>query len=63
MMNSILLRLKFGSAPWNRWRRENPDVVNGMILTGIDFSRASLAGARFSPGDLAGAPHVPASDP
>jgi uncharacterized protein YndB with AHSA1/START domain len=49
----ILNRLKFGSGPWNRWRQENPDVaivldgadLNGMILTGVNFSRASLRGA------------------
>jgi hypothetical protein len=38
MTNPILIRLKFGSAPRNQWRRENP-------------------------GDLAGALHVPASEP
>jgi ribosomal protein S18 acetylase RimI-like enzyme len=53
MTDPILNRLKFGSAPWNYWRRENPDVaivldgadLNGMILTGMDFSRVSLRGA------------------
>jgi len=37
-----LKRLTFGSAAWNAWRREHPDLVitldhadlNGMILTG-----------------------------
>jgi uncharacterized protein YjbI with pentapeptide repeats len=50
---TILARLKYGSAPWNMWRHEHPDVpvtldgadLNGMILTGIDFSRVSLRGA------------------
>jgi hypothetical protein len=40
-----LKRLTFGSAAWNAWRREHPDLVialdhadlNGMILTGIDL--------------------------
>ena len=53
MIEKLLARLKFGSAMWNVWRSENPDVaiildganLNGMILTGIDFSRASLRGA------------------
>jgi len=48
-----LKRLTFGSAAWNAWRREHPDLVitldhadlNGMILTGIDFARVSLRGA------------------
>jgi GNAT superfamily N-acetyltransferase len=49
----FLLRLKFGSVPWNHWRQENPDVaivfdganLNGMILTGVNFSGVSLRGA------------------
>lgn len=49
----LLRRLKFGSAAWNHWRTENPGVavtldgakLDGMILTGIDFSRVSLRGA------------------
>lgn len=53
MTNALLARLKYGSAPWNLWRREHPDVaisldganLNGMILTGVDFSHASLRGA------------------
>ena len=53
MTEHVLARLKFGSGPWNVWRREHPDVavildgadLNGMILTGIDFSRVSLRGA------------------
>jgi len=48
-----LKRLTFGSAAWNAWRREHPDLfitldhadLNGMILTGIDFARVSLRGA------------------
>src|SRR5215467_10245190 len=48
-----LARLKLGSAAWNAWRREHPDLainldganLNGMILTGIDFSRVSPRGA------------------
>jgi len=48
-----LKRLTFGSAAWNAWRREHPDLVitldhadlNGMILTGIDFARVRLRGA------------------
>ena len=51
MTSPILNRLKFGSAAWNHWRRENPDVaivldgadLNGMILTGVDFSRREPA--------------------
>src|SRR5215471_16815024 len=49
----FLVRLKLGAAAWNAWRCEQPDLVitldganlNGMILTGIDFSHASLRGA------------------
>lgn len=52
-MSEWLKRLTFGSAAWNAWRREHPDLVitldhadlNGMILTGIDFARVSLRGA------------------
>ena len=52
-MSELLRMPKYGSVPWNAWRRENPDVVvvldhadlNGMILIGIDFARASLRGA------------------
>lgn len=52
-MDTLLARLKYGSAAWNLWRRENPGVavvldgarLDGMILTGIDFSRTSLRGA------------------
>ncbi|PWT81243.1 MAG: hypothetical protein C5B57_10870 [Blastocatellia bacterium] len=53
MTDTLLIRLKFGSRSWNQWREENPDVaitldgakLDGMILTGIDFSHASLRGA------------------
>jgi len=52
-VSELLKRLKYGSAPWNLWRREHPDLVisldhadlNGMILIGIDFARVSLRGA------------------
>ena len=50
---SLLARLKFGSAAWHHWRDEEPDVaidfdgarLDGMILTGINFAGASLRGA------------------
>ena len=50
LVSEWLKRLTFGSAAWNAWRREHPDLVitldhadlNGMILTGIDFARVSL---------------------
>jgi len=53
MDNRALLYLKFGAAAWNHWRRENDSLpvnldgakLDGMILTGIDFSRVSLRGA------------------
>jgi len=53
LATDILFHLKFGSARWNQWRSEHPDIaivldganLDGMILTGIDFSRASLRGA------------------
>src|SRR5262249_44066299 len=53
MSDALLIRLKFGSRTWNRWREEHPDVtvtldgakLDGMILTGINFSHASLRGA------------------
>ena len=43
LVSEWLKRLTFGSAAWNAWRREHPDLVitldhadlNGMILTGI----------------------------
>jgi steroid delta-isomerase-like uncharacterized protein len=60
MAHDILFRLKFGSAVWNHWRRENPDVavvlegvrLDGMILTGIDFSGAILRGASMHAANL-----------
>ena len=68
MSPDFLLRLKWGSGPWNRWREENPDVaivldgavLNGSILTGINFSGVSLRGASLHAanlmnGDLRGA--------
>ncbi len=59
-MSEWLKRLTFGSAAWNAWRREHPDLVitldhadlNGMILTGIDFARVSLRGADLTGADL-----------
>jgi len=53
MADDLLMHLKFGAAAWNQWRREHPDraialdgaKLDGMILTGIDFSRVSLRGA------------------
>jgi GNAT superfamily N-acetyltransferase len=64
----FLLRLKWGSTPWNHWRLENPDVtivldgavLNGMILTGVNFSgvslrRASLHATNLMNADLRGA--------
>jgi ribosomal protein S18 acetylase RimI-like enzyme len=63
-----LLWLKWGAAPWNRWRLENPDaaivldgaVLDGMILTGVNFSgvslrRASLHATNLMNADLRGA--------
>jgi uncharacterized protein YjbI with pentapeptide repeats len=49
----LLKVLGFGASFWNIWRTEHPDVpivldgaqLDGMILTGINFSRASLRGA------------------
>jgi uncharacterized protein YjbI with pentapeptide repeats len=46
-------RLKYGATVWNAWRRDHPELaisldgadLNGMILTGIDFSHVSLRGA------------------
>ena len=68
MKRDFLLRLKFGSAAWNLWRQENPDVaivldgavLNGMILTGVNFSgvslrRASLHATNLMNADLRGA--------
>jgi uncharacterized protein YjbI with pentapeptide repeats len=54
-IEQLLQRLKYGSAPWNAWRREIPDApivldgvdLSGMILTGVDFSDARLRGARL----------------
>jgi len=64
-MKQALLRLKWGSAAWNHWRAENPDltisldgvVLDGMILTGVNFSgvslrRASLHAANLMNADL-----------
>jgi putative acetyltransferase len=63
-----LLRLKWGSAPWNHWRSEHPELsisldgaaLDGMILTGVNFSgvtlrRASLHAANLMNADLRGA--------
>jgi len=71
-LEALLVRLKYGSGPWNAWRDEEPDAeivldganLNGMILTGAnlheaDLLGARLAGARYSPDDLRGALHVP----
>ena len=68
MKREFLVRLKFGSAAWNIWRQENPDVaivldgatLNGMILTGVNFSgvslrRASLHATNLMNADLRGA--------
>ena len=52
-MSKLLVLLKFGAAAWNAWRSEHPDraivldgeKLDGMVLTGIDFSHASLRGA------------------
>jgi hypothetical protein len=64
----FLIRLKWGSGPWNHWRSENPDLaisldgaaLDGMILTGVDFSgvslrRASLHATNLMNADLRGA--------
>jgi putative acetyltransferase len=63
-----MIRLKWGSGPWNRWRSENPDLaisldgatLDGMILTGVDFCgvslrRASLHATNLMNADLRGA--------
>ena len=52
-MTEFLKRLGFGAKAWNAWRREHRETVivldhadlNGMILTGIDFTKVSLRGA------------------
>jgi putative acetyltransferase len=64
----FLLRLKFGAAAWNHWRREQPDLdvvldgakLDGAILTGVNFSgvslrRASLHATNLMNADLRGA--------
>jgi GNAT superfamily N-acetyltransferase len=64
----FLVRLKWGSGPWNLWRSENPDLaisldgatLDGMILTGVNFSgvslrRASLHATNLMNADLRGA--------
>jgi putative acetyltransferase len=64
----FLIRLKWGSGPWNRWRSDNPDLaisldgaaLDGMILTGVNFSavslrRASLHATNLMNADLRGA--------
>ncbi len=68
MPPDFLLRLKWGSGPWNHWRSENPDLaisldgaaLDGMILTGVNFSgvslrRASLHATNLMNADLRGA--------
>lgn len=68
MPPDVLIRLKWGSGPWNHWRSENPDLaisldgakLDGMILTGVNFSgvslrRASLHAANLMNADLRGA--------
>ena len=73
----LLKVLGFGARFWNIWRAEHPDVpvvldgatLDGMILTGINFSRANLRGATmhatnlmnasYSPADLEGALNLP----
>ena len=50
MSPDFILRLKFGAAAWNHWRREEPDLavvldeakLDGAILTGVNFSGVSL---------------------
>jgi len=52
LMDRLLAVLTFGARFWNTWRAEHPEVrivldganLSGMILTGIDFSDASLRG-------------------
>ena len=49
----LIKRLGFGARFWNLRRQEDPDTrialdgakLDGLILTGIDFSNASLRGA------------------
>ena len=68
MPPDFLIRLKWGSGPWNHWRSENPDLtvsldgaaLDGMILTGVNFSgvslrRASLHATNLMNADLRGA--------
>jgi ribosomal protein S18 acetylase RimI-like enzyme len=70
----FLLRLKWGSGPWNHWRSENPDAaisldgaaLDGMILTGVNLSgvslrRASLHAVNLMNADLRGADFTNAS--
>ena len=68
MPSDFLVRLKWGSGPWNSWRDEHPGLaisldgaaLDGMILTGVNFSgvslrRASLHATNLLNADLRGA--------
>ena len=60
MSEDVLIRLKYGSAPWNRWREANPDMaltLNGRCEKQI--CAANLTDAHYSAVDLRGALHVP----
>ena len=62
MADNLLARLKYGSAPWNMWRRDHPDVA--AILTRANLREADLLGAdltdtQYSAEDLTGALHGP----
>lgn len=60
MAEELPVWLKLGSAAWNAWRREHPEIaimldganLNGMILTGMNFSGASLRGASLHAANL-----------
>ncbi len=47
--------LKQGVEAWNKWRKENPDLLpdlTGVDFSGMDFSYENLSGANFNNSEL-----------
>jgi hypothetical protein len=45
-LDDLLVRLKYGSAPWSAWRDEDSDTE--IVLDGANLLEADLLGARLT---------------